>query len=197
MRPLYFIRAFWRKSIDKARRDSYNDLAIFEEYAMLLDIKRIFSTYNEPVHWETEVDCSAEDFPGYQVDGPVHAALTATLCGSVLELALVIRARVNFQCARCLEDSSREFVFEKMYPIREADFSDPDAELPFTREGRLDVKELCYSELVLEVPAVLLCSDSCAGLCPVCGCPKPCACTQETNGAAADGGLSILKRLLP
>lgn len=163
---------------------------------MLLDIKRVFSTYDAPVHWEETVDCSAADFPGYTVDEPVHVGITATLNGSVLELELVIRAQVAFQCARCLEDSSREYVFEKQYPIRKADFSDPDAELPFTKEGRLDVKELCYSELVLEVPTVLLCSDDCAGLCPVCGCRKPCACTQETNGAAVDERLSILKQLI-
>ena len=163
---------------------------------MLLDIKRIFSTYDAPVRWEKTVDCSAEDFPGYAVDEPVHVGITATLSGSVLELALVIRARVAFSCARCLEDAVRDFVFEKQYPIRKADLSDPDAELPFTKEGRLDVKELCYSELVLEVPTVLLCSDDCAGLCPVCGCRKPCACTQETNGAAVDERLSILKQLI-
>ena len=43
------------------------------------------------------------------------------------------------------------------YPIRKADYADPDAELPFTADGKLDVRELCYTELVLEVPTVLLC----------------------------------------
>ena len=44
-----------------------------------------------------------------------------------------------------------------------------EPELPFDENGRLDVRELCYQELVMEVPTVLLCSDDCAGLCPICG----------------------------
>ena len=76
------------------------------------------------------------------------------------------RARWRFACARCLEERTRRFHVIKTYCVREADLSDPDAELSFTPDGKLDVRELAYTELVLEVPTVLLCSDDCAGLCP-------------------------------
>ena len=71
-----------------------------------------------------------------------------------------------------------------------------DAELPFDERGRLDLKELCYQELVSEIPSVLLCSEDCKGLCPICGRRNPCACTQETNGDVVDERLAILKTLL-
>ena len=141
---------------------------------MLLDIKKIFGTYDEPVTAALELDLSEEDFPGYTVPGTVEARITATLQGRMLEIALDITADVAFACARCL---------------------DPDAELSFTPDGKLDVRELAYTELVLEVPTVLLCSDDCAGLCPVCGNRKPCSCRHETSGSV-DERLSILKQLL-
>ena len=136
---------------------------------MLLDIKKIFGTYDEPVTAALELDLSEEDFPGYTVPGTVEARITATLQGRMLEIALDITADVAFACARCLEERTRRFHVIKTYCVREADLSDPDAELSFTPDGKLDVRELAYTELVLEVPTVLLCSDDCAGLCPVCG----------------------------
>ena len=71
----------------------------------------------------------------------------------------------------------------------------PVVDLPLRPDGKLDVRELAYTELVLEVPTVLLCSDDCAGLCPVCGNRKPCSCRHETSGSV-DERLSILKQLL-
>ena len=71
----------------------------------------------------------------------------------------------------------------------------PAVDIPLRPDGKLDVRELAYTELVLEVPTVLLCSDDCAGLCPVCGNRKPCSCRHETSGSV-DERLSILKQLL-
>ena len=59
---------------------------------MLLDIRRMFSRYDGPVHCEETVSMEGEDFPGYAVEGPVHAAFTAVLCGAVLELECRLQA---------------------------------------------------------------------------------------------------------
>lgn len=162
---------------------------------MLLDLKRMFSAYDAPVSRTLELDLSGEDFPGCTVPEPVHARVDAALRGDVVELALEIRADAAFECARCLAPGRRCFHVEKTCRVREADLSDPFAEFPFTPEGRLDLREFVYTELVLEIPPVLLCSDDCAGLCPVCGSRKPCSCRHETSGPV-DERLSVLKQLL-
>lgn len=162
---------------------------------MLLDIRKIFSTYDAPIHRSHSVDLAGEDFPGYTLVGPAQIDITAVLQGKVLQMDIAVRADISFACARCLEETQRSFCAEASYPVREADLSDPEAELPFTQDGKLDVRELAYTELVLQIPSVLLCSDDCAGLCPVCGCRKPCACTHETSGEM-DERLAILKQLL-
>lgn len=113
----------------------------------------------------------------------------------MLEVALDITADVAFACARCLEERTRPVPCHKDILRARGGSERPDAELSFTPDGKLDVRELAYTELVLEVPTVLLCSDDCAGLCPVCGNRKPCSCRHETSGSV-DERLSILKQLL-
>lgn len=162
---------------------------------MLLDVRKIFSAYDAPIKITESLSLSNEDFPGYEVFDPVDAEFLFVLEGKNLQLSFSFQARVDYECARCLERSQQVFHVNRSYLIRELDLRDPDAELPFTEEGKLDTHELVYSELLLEIPTVLLCSEDCAGLCPVCGEKRPCACTHETNDAV-DERLSILKQLL-
>ncbi|WP_367925384.1 DUF177 domain-containing protein [uncultured Ruthenibacterium sp.] len=162
---------------------------------MLFDVKKIFNAYDAPIKVEEKIDLSQENFPGYEVRDPVRAIFEAELNGKILDFKIFLEAQVDYECARCLEPSQQIFRVDRVYPIRETDLSDIDAELPFLPDGKLDTHELAYSELLLEVPTVLLCSDDCAGLCPICGRKKPCACTHETNDAV-DERLSILKQLL-
>ena len=84
------------------------------------------------------------------------------------------------------------------YFVRDRDLEDPDFELPCNENGCLDLEELAYQELIFEVPAVLLCSADCQGLCPICGKKKAagCSCQPADNAAPADARLSILKQLL-
>ncbi len=162
---------------------------------MLIDVKKIFDTYTEPVCVSASEDFSEDDFPGYKIAEPADIQITVILHNRLVELSIQVKTQIQYECARCLEECTRPIEVERVYTIRQADLQDPDAELPFTPEGCLDVKELAYDELLLEIPTVLLCSDDCAGLCPVCGNRKPCSCRHETSDPV-DERLSILKQLL-
>ena len=82
--------------------------------------------------------------------------------------------------------------------LRDRDLEDPIFELPCNEQGCIDLDELVYQELIFEVPAVLLCSADCQGLCPICGKKKAagCSCKPAADAAPADAWLSILKQLL-
>lgn len=162
---------------------------------MLLDIKKIFGTYDEPVTAALELDLSEEDFPGYTVPGTVEARITATLQGRMLEIALDITAGCGVCLCAVSGGTYAALPCHKDILRARGGSERPDAELSFTPDGKLDVRELAYTELVLEVPTVLLCSDDCARAVPVCGNRKPCSCRHETSGSV-DERLSILKQLL-
>lgn len=96
------------------------------------------------------------------------------------------------------EPITRDYDFQREYFVRDRDLEDPDFELPCNDNGCLDLEELAYQELIFEVPAVLLCSADCQGLCPICGRKKAagCSCQPADNAAPVDARLSILKQLL-
>lgn len=162
---------------------------------MLLDIRKIFASYDQPLTQEHKVDVSAYDFGGYAVRQPVALELTFLLDGSVLELGADMHFTVDTECARCLDEIHREFDINKKYFIREDKWQDDDLDIELTKNGQLDLSEYIYSEIVLEVPSVILCADTCEGLCPVCGRRKPCSCRHETSDGT-DPRLSVLKQLL-
>lgn len=162
---------------------------------MLLDIRKIFASYDKPAIQEHQIDLSSEGFIGYAVQKPVELKLTFSLDGSVLELRANMHFTVDTECARCLDEIHREFDIEKIYFIREDEWQNDELEIELTRNGQLDLSEFVYSEIVLEVPSVIVCSETCEGLCPVCGRRKPCSCRHETSDGT-DPRLSILKQLL-
>lgn len=162
---------------------------------MLLDIKRIFSQYHTPIRHALVFDLSGEDFPGYRVQNPTEVSLAVTLESDALRVAVDMNFTVLTECARCLDEIERPYTIRREYVVRDEEWLHNTTDLEFTPDAKLDVKELAITEILLEVPSVILCKDSCQGLCPVCGCRKPCACTCETNDVV-DERLAILKQLL-
>ena len=104
------------------------------------------------------------------------------------------RAEIFYSCARCLEETVKTVEISREVSVRQANLNDNEEELPLDKNGCLDVKELVYTELVLKVPPVLLCSESCAGLCPVCGKKREEGCLCDTQ--PEDSRLAVLKQLL-
>ena len=70
-------------------------------------------------------------------------------------------------CVRCLEDAGRSVAVD----AREVDQPGGGEELnsPYLEDEQLDVAGWARDALVLALPAQIVCSDDCKGLCPVCG----------------------------
>ena len=165
---------------------------------MQFNLRSFLESGRKPDAAHYEADFSQADFGGYRVNTPAICDFTATLTEEGAALLLHVKAHVDAECARCLEPLSRDYDFEREYFVRDRDLDDPDFELPCNEKDCLDLEELAYQELIFEVPAVLLCSADCQGLCPICGKKKAagCSCQPADNAAPADARLSILKQLL-
>ena len=81
---------------------------------MLLDIRKIFSAYDAPIKITESLNLSNEDFPGYEVLDPVDAEFLLVLEGKNLQLSFSFQARVDYECARCLERSQQVFLRESV-----------------------------------------------------------------------------------
>ena len=110
---------------------------------------------------------------------------------------------MQFDIRSFLESGRKPFEAHFEADFSKADFGGYSVNTPavcdftatLTEDG---AEELAYQELIFEVPAVLLCSADCQGLCPICGKKKAagCSCQPADNAAPADARLSILKELL-
>jgi len=100
----------------------------------------------------------------------------------------VIQARAVLPCRRCLAEVAVRL-------DRDVDVlltSDPDAAddpsvypLPASAV-QIDLAHVIREELVLDVPAFVVCREDCAGLCPVCGADLnagPCPCARPAEPA--------------
>ncbi len=70
------------------------------------------------------------------------------------------------------------------------------------QEGMANLKPLIWEEIVLGYPSKVVCSESCAGLCPVCGKnlnQGACSCDKEkrTTEKTVNRGLAGLADLFP
>jgi uncharacterized protein len=94
-------------------------------------------------------------------------ALLEMVQGGVLVSASV-RTAWEAQCRRCLERATGQVVAQ----VRElySPEAGPDDEEVYPLSGdQLDLEPLARDAVLLELPLAPVCTDSCRGLCPVCG----------------------------
>ena len=114
----------------------------------------------------------------------------ATVRGSVrsrqkfFELDLTIELDYTAQCARCLKEllEHAEYSCIKNIVTDTEDSDDGDNLVP--ENETVSLNETAEELLFLELPSRLLCSEDCAGLCPLCGKnlnEGPCSCEKETD----------------
>ena len=125
-----------------------------------------------------------------------------------------VSGTINAPCDRCLEVAEQPFTSDVSWafvhgaPDRgdaavededAAEFED-DAAIPFVGET-IDLLPTVWEEVVLAMPAKVLCKDDCAGLCPRCGANlnrETCGCAAAKDvGQFSSKGLAGLKDLLP
>lgn len=87
--------------------------------------------------------------------------------GNGYALRLRFEANVTGPCMRCLEPAKPAFAVD----AREVSQPGGGDELssPYVKGDELDLRAWARDALALAIPAKLLCSPDCAGLCAVCG----------------------------
>jgi uncharacterized protein len=99
---------------------------------------------------------------------PIPAKLDATrMNGGGWSLRLRFDAQLNGPCMRCLEPASPTFTVD----AREVDVPNegPELDSPYVEGEVVDVAGWTRDALALTLPANILCTPECLGLCPECG----------------------------
>lgn len=97
-------------------------------------------------------------------------------------------------CARCSKAFPWEYAFSVQRPVAKK-LQGEDDDYILAEDGFIDIAALFEEELLLELPAKLICKEDCLGLCPHCGKDLnhgKCSCT----GKEIDPRMAVLKALL-
>jgi uncharacterized protein len=101
---------------------------------------------------------------------PVIVDVSRT-AGNGYALRLRFNARLEGACMRCLEPAAESFEIDAREVYQPAHTGDDDdvASDYLGDDGALDLKAWVNDALALALPAAILCTPDCAGLCAVCG----------------------------
>ncbi|MGD2114975.1 MAG: DUF177 domain-containing protein [Acidobacteriota bacterium] len=129
-----------------------------------------------------------------------------------LDQGFLLRARVAYEqtlaCQRCLAEVTRtvqedvELLLVDHEPgaeDEERELEEQDLGVLVMDEPEIDLRPILLEQIQLNVPMRPLCSETCAGLCPVCGADLnegECGCRRETDDPRW-AGLAALRDSLP
>lgn len=163
---------------------------------MLVNLSNIFTRDETEKQLRAEFNFSARNV-SYDATftQPVKAELNLKKGDNEIFIELTVHAAATCCCARCLDSFEKQFDFTREFIITPDNLTEMECEIPLDEHYILDAERLVMQELSLEVPPILLCSEDCQGLCPVCGRPlrEGCGCQPPKW---VDPRLAILKDLL-
>lgn len=163
---------------------------------MTLDLRRLFLHEGESISVRDVFDFSDfECFGNYPLKELVEAAGTVENRAGVVELRMNCRVRYDAPCDRCAVPCTEmlEIPVEKVLVSERQ--NDEDDDLVLLKDYKLDLQDLCYHEIIPNLPSKHLCKKDCQGVCPTCGKnlnEGACDCATKT----VDPRLAKLRDLL-
>lgn len=147
---------------------------------MRLDLR---TSLHHPGHYAGTVTADIEE-----VQTPAEFECTVTRNAGAYVLDGTLSIVYNLLCARCLKPFSRDekiafHVVLRQNTHEKQEIAEEDEDiLYYENEEDVDVTDYLRGEIFLGVPSKAVCSDSCKGLCPVCGEDRDsglCTCKDE------------------
>jgi uncharacterized protein len=113
----------------------------------------------------------------------------------------ILETTVTANCCRCLEvthlpikiNFRYTFVPEKNGSKQEDELSSEDLEYGYYQDDVIDLDNLIFEQIMLQIPIKVLCTDACKGLCAHCGMnlnTASCSC----SAGFIDERLAVLKK---
>lgn len=162
---------------------------------MIIELKQVFDNLDESLSFQYDYDLSEyELFNSKPFVTPVEIKGEVFNRAGIVELVYSIDFTMKLPCDRCLEVFTRDFHFD-FEQILVTELNDDNDEYIVIENYQLDLNEVCFSDILLNLPSKLLCSRDCKGLCSKCGVnlnQKSCLCKKTE----IDPRLAVLSQLL-
>ena len=137
---------------------------------MKADLRRIFNTVGDKKEFQYEIpNDELSQYKAYSFKDGVKLEGSFYNRADVVHMDYSVKFTLNIVCDRCLKEFEREFFYNFEHIVVNTVNKDND-EFIIADNYRVDVNEIALSDLLLELPTKLLCSEDCKGLCAICGC---------------------------
>lgn len=162
---------------------------------MRLNLGNVFNNDGEVI----VIDHTA-DYSNYENNGVFPMRTPVKITGKVENKAGVVTltAEADFvysaPCDRCAAITDRQMHVPIRHSLVTSLNDEENDEFMLLEDAVLDVDELVFTDILLELPSKYLCSEACKGLCMQCGKnlnEGPCDCKRPV-----DPRLAVLKQLL-
>ncbi len=163
---------------------------------MVLDLRRLFVTDGASLNVETAFDFSnTELYGGYPLKKPVVVKGKVFNRAGIVTLDVVCYAEYSADCDRCGTLTVKQYEIPIKRVLVNKLYNGENDEMLLLDDYKIDLRELCFTEVVLGLPTKHLCKDDCKGICPHCYKnlnEGECGC----GGHEIDPRLEILTQLL-
>lgn len=162
---------------------------------MILELKQIFEITGESQKIDYSLDLSQyELFSRHPFISPVIVRGEVSNKAGVVILTYTADYEMELCCDRCLEVFKRSFS-NKNEEILVTELNTDNDEYIVVEDMKLDMDELCVSDILLSLPSKIVCNEDCKGLCSQCGTnlnQNECHCKKQE----VDPRLQVLSELL-
>ena len=164
---------------------------------MIVSVNEALRRVGEPFPFAWEGELPSETFGGSPVRfaGPGKISGVCVYDGKTFRVDADAEASYETTCARCGCPMVQKLSFSFTEHFVRSIYKTPDDDLyPYEGE-QLDLSEAFFDNLFLEMPMTTVCSESCKGLCPICGADLnrgQCGCQKQK----IDARFSALESLL-
>ena len=137
---------------------------------MKVNLKQLFSITGESkdISYSIQTD-ELSDLKGCSFSQPVE------INGRIYNRAGVVYLDYNahfttlLTCDRCLSQFAKEYSFDFSHIVVPSASADNDEYIVADGES-IEMNEIAITDILLQLPSKILCSEDCKGLCMVCGC---------------------------
>lgn len=163
---------------------------------MKLQLKNLFTDENSKIDFDVHLDFTEILINGeYPFIKPVHVFGQAKNMLSIVELEYTVEFAYIKECDRCCEITEKGYVMKFLHPLTKKEDVQSKDEPLIVLNDELDLNEIVFSDVVLDLPIKHICSEDCKGLCTVCGInlnTSNCNCLKKQ----VDPRLEILKQFM-
>lgn len=138
---------------------------------MLLNLRQLFLEEGKSISFDEIMPNTAEKlWDGHPIASPINLSGIVTNRAGIVTLDYTAAFRFVSQCDRCCEDVDRQMTYRFEHTlVQQLENEDDDDGYLVLPDLNLDMEELAASDISLELPSKVLCSEDCKGLCPKCG----------------------------